>query len=153
MTAETTEGSESATGAEGTESPESPAKGAAPGPRALARRRRRATVARFWREYRRHRAGVFGLAALSLFVLVALSAPLTVGSDVESVTNAPGQPLESPSGRFLLGTDQFGRDLLGLLIWGSRVSLLVGLLAAALSVTIGALIGITADTSAAGTPR
>jgi peptide/nickel transport system permease protein len=117
---------------------------AAPGPRALARRRRRASVARFWREFRRHRAGVFGLAALLLFVLVALTAPLTVGSDVESVTDAPGRPLESPSGQFPLGTDQFGRSLLGLLVWGSRVSLLVGLLAAALSVTIGALIGITA---------
>ncbi|CAM5231857.1 ABC transporter permease OS=Streptomyces tendae OX=1932 GN=GUR47_38135 PE=3 SV=1 [Streptomyces tendae] len=133
MTAETTE---SASGP--------PVKSGAPGPRALARRRRRASVARFWREYRRHRAGVFGLAALVLFVLVALTAPLTVGSDVDSVTDAAGQPLESPSGRFPLGTDQFGRNLLGLLIWGSRVSLLVGLLAAALSVLIGALIGITA---------
>lgn len=87
---------------------------------------------------------MFGLATLVLFVLVALTAPLTVGSDVDSVTDAPGQPLESPSGRFPLGTDQFGRSLLGLLIWGSRVSLLVGLLAAVLSVLIGALIGITA---------
>ncbi|MFD5056720.1 ABC transporter permease [Streptomyces tendae] len=137
MTAETTDTTESASG-----SP--PVKSGGPGPRALARRRRRASVARFWREYRKHRAGVFGLAALVLFVLVALTAPLTVGSDVDSVTDAPGQPLESPSGRFPLGTDQFGRNLLGLLIWGSRVSLLVGLLAAVLSVLIGALIGITA---------
>ncbi|MFJ3339105.1 ABC transporter permease [Streptomyces sp. NPDC086766] len=116
----------------------------APGPRALARQRRLASAARFWREYRTHRAGVFGLAALVLFALVALTAPWTVGSDVQSVTDAPGRPLESPSARFPLGTDQFGRGLLGLVIWGSRVSLLVGLLAAVLSVAIGALIGITA---------
>ncbi|WP_217250887.1 ABC transporter permease [Streptomyces sp. AC602_WCS936] len=139
MTAEKAETSGTAETAETAGASETP-----PGSRALAWRRRRASLARFWREYRRHRAGVFGLVALSLFVLVALTAPLTVGSDVESVTNAPGQPLESPSGQFPLGTDQFGRSLLGLLVWGSRVSLLVGLLAAALSVTIGALIGITA---------
>ncbi|WP_420783430.1 ABC transporter permease [Streptomyces sp. LPB2020-019-1HS] len=119
-------------------------KGAARGPRALAWQRRRASVARFWAEYRGHRAGVVGLVALVLFALVALTAPWTVGSDVASVTDAPGRPLEGPSGRFPLGTDQFGRNLLGLVIWGSRVSLLVGLLAAVLSVAIGAVIGITA---------
>ncbi|WP_405930826.1 ABC transporter permease [Streptomyces sp. NBC_00827] len=113
-------------------------------PRTLARQRRRASAARFWKQYRTHRAGVLGLAALGLFALVALTAPLTVGSDVQSVTNAPGGPMESPSAEFPLGTDQFGRDLLGLLVWGARVSLLVGLLAAVLSVAIGALIGITA---------
>ncbi|MFH9982176.1 ABC transporter permease [Streptomyces sp. NPDC017179] len=115
-----------------------------PGPRALARQRRRASVVRFWRQYRTHRAGLVGLAALVLCALVALTAPLTVGADVQSVTDAPGRPLESPSAHFPLGTDQFGRNLLGLLIWGSRVSLLVGLLAAVLSVAIGAVIGITA---------
>ncbi|MEV0226200.1 ABC transporter permease [Streptomyces sp. NPDC050704] len=114
------------------------------GPRTLAWQRRRHSVARFWQRYREHRAGLFGLAALTLFALIALTAPLTVGSDAQSVTNAPGQPMESPSAEFPLGTDQFGRSLLGLVVWGSRVSLLVGLLAAFLSVAIGALIGITA---------
>ncbi|WP_221360050.1 ABC transporter permease [Streptomyces beigongshangae] len=114
------------------------------GRRALARQRRRASAVRFWTRYRTHRSGLLGLAALALFTLVALTAPLTVGSDVQSVTNAPGQPMESPSAEFPLGTDQFGRSLLGLVVWGSRVSLLVGLLAAVLSVAIGALIGITA---------
>ncbi|PIB07276.1 MULTISPECIES: ABC transporter permease [Streptomyces] len=113
-------------------------------PRTLAWQRRRHSAARFWKQYRSHRAGVFGLTALGLFALVALAAPLIVGSDVQSVTNAPGRPMESPSAEFPLGTDQFGRNLLGLLVWGARVSLLVGLLAAVLSVAIGALIGITA---------
>ncbi len=113
-------------------------------PRALAWQRRRHSAARFWKQYRTHHAGVFGLAALGLCALIALTAPLTVGSDVQSVTDAPGGPMESPSTEFPLGTDQFGRNLLGLVVWGARVSLLVGLLAAVLSVAIGALIGITA---------
>ena len=126
--------------------PDQVPKGRAPkaGPRALAWQRRRHSAARFWKRYRTHRAGVLGLAALGFFALIALTAPLTVGSDVQSVTDAPGRPMESPSAEFPLGTDQFGRSLLGLLVWGSRVSLLVGLLAAVLSVAIGALIGITA---------
>jgi len=110
----------------------------------LAWQRRRLSAVRFWNTYRTHRSGLLGLAVLAAFALVALTAPLTVGADVTGVTDAPGRPLESPSGEFWLGTDRYGRDLLGLLIWGSRVSLLVGLLAAFLSVAIGAVVGITA---------
>jgi peptide/nickel transport system permease protein len=126
--------------APGTGAPES----AAAGPRALAWQRRRLSAIRFWRQYRTHRAGLVGLAALALFALVALTAPVTVGSDVAAVTDAPGSPLEAPSGEFPLGTDRFRRNLLGLVVWGSRVSLLVGLLAAVLSVVIGAVVEITA---------
>ncbi|MFI6473727.1 ABC transporter permease [Streptomyces sp. NPDC050516] len=110
----------------------------------LAWARRRDSLARFWRSYRTHRAGLYGLAGLAVIALIALTAPLTVGEDVQSVTSAPGTALESPSGQFPLGTDQFGRSLLGLLIWGARISLAVGLLAAALSVAIGTLVGILA---------
>ncbi|MEU0660614.1 ABC transporter permease [Streptomyces lavendulocolor] len=106
--------------------------------------RRRASVARFWRRYRRRKAGLYGLGALVLIALAALAAPLLVGGDVQSVTHAPGTALEPPSREFPLGTDQFGRSLSGLLLWGARVSLAVGLLAAALSVAIGTLIGVLA---------
>jgi peptide/nickel transport system permease protein len=85
-----------------------------------------------------------GLGQLVLLARVALTAPWTVGADVQSVTGAPGKPMEGPSGEFPFGTDQFGRDLFGLVLWGSRISLVVGLLAAVLSVAIGALVGITA---------
>ncbi|WP_046504580.1 ABC transporter permease [Streptomyces odonnellii] len=117
---------------------------AVPSAASIVRARRRASLIRFWRQYRTHRAGLFGLAGLALVALTALAAPLLVGGDVQSVTRAPGKALEAPSGQFLLGTDQFGRPLLGLLIWGARISLTVGLLAAALSVAIGTLVGVMA---------
>jgi len=125
----------------GPSAPPAPAEASAS---SLAWARRRASTARFWRQYRTHRAGLFGLAGLVLITLIALCAPLLVGSDVQSVTRASGSALESPSGEFPLGTDQFGRSLLGLLIWGSRISLTVGVFAAALSVAIGTLVGIVA---------
>lgn len=114
------------------------------GPRALTWARRRRALAAFWRSYRAHRSGVVGLVLLVLIGVLALAAPLVVGADSRSVTEAPGKPLESPSGSFPLGTDQFGRNLVALLVWGARVSLAVGLLAAFLSVAIGTLVGVTA---------
>ncbi|MGW1463951.1 ABC transporter permease [Streptomyces sp. NPDC002308] len=113
-------------------------------PRSLAWTRRRRAAARFWAQYRTHRAGVVGLAVLVVIAVLALAAPLLVGTDSKSVTEAPGGPMESPSAAFPLGTDQFGRSLLALLLWGARVSLTVGLLAAFLSVAIGTLVGVTA---------
>ncbi|MFE6763805.1 ABC transporter permease [Streptomyces sp. NPDC057689] len=112
--------------------------------RSLARARRLQSVARFWREYRTHKGGMWGLAGLVLIALIALAAPQLVGADSESVTEAPGGPLESPTGEFPLGTDQFGRSVLALLVWGARVSLTVGLLAAFLCVAIGTVVGIVA---------
>ncbi|MGQ4488057.1 ABC transporter permease [Streptomyces sp. SAS_281] len=112
--------------------------------RALARARKRQSAARFWREYRTHKGGLWGLGGLVLIALVALAAPQLVGADSESVTEASGGALESPSGEFPLGTDQFGRSVLALLVWGARVSLTVGLLAAFLCVAIGTIVGIVA---------
>ncbi|MGC4945309.1 ABC transporter permease [Streptomyces sp. DT224] len=112
--------------------------------RALARARKRQSAARFWREYRRHKGGMWGLAGLVVIALIALAAPQLVGADSESVTEASGGALESPSGAYPLGTDQFGRSVLALLVWGARVSLTVGLLAAFLCVAIGTIVGIVA---------
>ncbi|NEC10286.1 ABC transporter permease [Streptomyces sp. SID7909] len=112
--------------------------------RSLARARKRQSAARFWREYRTHKGGMWGLAGLILIALIALAAPQLVGADSQSVTEASGGALESPSGEFPLGTDQFGRSVLALLVWGARVSLTVGLLAAFLCVAIGTIVGIVA---------
>lgn len=111
-------------------------------PRRIAWARRRKALGTFWREFRKNRAGLFGLVVLALFVAVAVAAPLLVGTDDLSLTRSPGDPFEPPSGEFLLGTDRSGRSIIDLLIWGSRVSLTIGFLATFVSVGIGTLVGI-----------
>jgi peptide/nickel transport system permease protein len=83
-----------------------------------------------------------GLAILAFFVLVAILAPVLADADGLEFTTAPGTPLEPPSSEFWLGTDQHGRSVLTLLIWGSRVSLLVGLLATVISMVLGTVVGL-----------
>lgn len=111
-------------------------------PRQIVRKRRMASLRRTWRMFREHRSGVVGLAVLTFFILVALFAPLLASSDGLEVTKATGGVLESPSSQYWLGTDDSGRSVLTLLIWGSRISLFVGLLATVISMVIGTLIGL-----------
>ncbi len=107
------------------------------------RRRRRAQAWRTnWRLFRSHRAGLVGLGVLLLFVFIALVAPLIAPRETIEVTQATGDVLESPSGEFWLGTDDAGRSVLALCIWGARISLFVGLLATAISMLIGTVIGL-----------
>jgi len=110
--------------------------------RAVRRLRRRAALGRFWAEYRRQRAGIAGLVILVAFVLIALAAPLLLSPDELRVTEATGGVLEPPSPEFPLGTDESGRSVLALVVWGARVSLLVGISATLISMAIGTLVGI-----------
>ncbi|MFC9087532.1 ABC transporter permease [Nocardiopsis dassonvillei] len=121
-----------------------PPTAAPPSPRVLARRRRQEALRRFAREYARNRAGLVGLTALLAIGALALTAPLFVDQADLTVTGAPGTAYEEPSARFPLGTDNFGRSILDLVVWGSRVSLTVGFLATAVSVVLGTLVGVTA---------
>lgn len=113
-------------------------------PRQIAWHRRRAAIARTWREFAAQRAALTGLVLLGATVVVALLLPLISDQSGLDVTKATGQPLSPPTGDFWLGTDNFGRSVLLMTVWGSRISLLVGFSAALLSVVIGTLIGITA---------
>jgi peptide/nickel transport system permease protein len=110
--------------------------------RALARRRRREAWRRGWRTYRGHRAGLIGLVVLTAFILLAVLAPLIAPAEGLEVTKATGGVLEPPSGEFWLGTDDKGRSVLTLLIWGARISLFVGLAATVISMVIGTLLGL-----------
>ncbi len=110
----------------------------------IARARRRESAARVWAEFRRHRSGLAGLAILTFFIAVALFAPLLADESGLDVTQATGEPLSPPSLDYPLGTDESGRSVLTLLIWGARVSLFVGLLATVISMVIGTLVGVAA---------
>jgi oligopeptide transport system permease protein len=113
-----------------------------------------------WQRLMRNRAAVIGLIVIVLFAFVALFAPLI----------APHNPLQLNSGKdflppafikhtntgkvgsteFLLGTDTLGRDLLSRVIYGARVSMIVGLTPVFIILVIGTIIGLI---SGYGRPR
>jgi len=93
----------------------------------------------FWALYRQSRIGMFGLILVLAFIAVALAAPWVAPYDPRALV---GKPFERPGEDHRLGTDQVGRDIYSQLIWGSRISLMVGLFASAFSVAIGTAIGL-----------
>lgn len=93
----------------------------------------------FWRLYRRSRLGVIGLIIVLSFVIVAVAAPWIAPFDPFYFA---GEPLMKPSSTFLFGTDQVGRDIFSRVIYGTRVSLLIGLIASAMTIGLGSAIGL-----------
>ncbi|PYN25244.1 MAG: hypothetical protein DMD99_09040 [Candidatus Rokuibacteriota bacterium] len=101
--------------------------------------------ARRWKVLRRAaraRLAPFGGAVMLLAILVALAAPLLAPYD--PLAQNLGNTLARPGRAHLLGTDNVGRDVLSRVIWGTRVSLVAGLVSVALAVVAGTLLGILA---------
>jgi peptide/nickel transport system permease protein len=105
-----------------------------------------------WRRLRRDRTAMIGAALVVLLTLAAVFAPLLSPHDpadqFRDGLTPGGQPIPSTllhgSMRFPLGTDSNGRDLLSRILFGARVSLVVGVLANLLAVTLGTIIGSVA---------
>jgi peptide/nickel transport system permease protein len=105
-----------------------------------------------WRRLRRDRTAMFGVLLVAVIVLAAVFAPFLAPHDpaeqFRDGLTPDGQPIPSTllngSGRFPLGTDANGRDLLSRMLYGARVSLLVGVLANMLAVALGVIIGSVA---------
>ncbi len=95
-----------------------------------------------WRRLKKNKPAMFGLAVLSVFILLALAAPWITPYSYS------GQNLElgasPPSTGHWLGSDLFGRDMLTRILYGSRVSLAVGFIATAVALVIGVAWGATA---------
>lgn len=92
-----------------------------------------------------HRMGRIGVAILTFFVALAIIAPLLPlpGPD-QSFFDSQGFIAHDlpPSSQHLFGTDQNGRDIFTRVIWGSRVSLLVGFMASIIAGVLGTLVGL-----------
>lgn len=112
--------------------------------------RDRSPVLDTWVRYAHSRIAAVALLGLLSIVLMALLAPVLAPNDPlqqfrREGLGLQGQPLP-PSARFLLGTDTRGRDVLSRIMWGARVSLLIGFAASFISVGLAMAVGGIAGT-------
>lgn len=105
----------------------------------------RGRMARLSRFVRRHPNIAVGVTILASIVACSLLAPLIAPYDPDAIN--PSGRLKPPSAENWFGTDAFGRDVLSRVIWGGRISLVVGLTVAFFAVGIGLVIGLIAGFS------
>jgi peptide/nickel transport system permease protein len=111
-----------------------------------ARRQRWKARSRYWKDsfllWRRNRLMVVGTAIIVFLLLVAVFAPLLATHDpYEQILTDRLQPPSSPH---YFGTDSLGRDIYSRVIYGSRVTLIIAILVAAISAPLGLVIGVLA---------
>jgi len=97
------------------------------------------SIRNFASVYKSSKSGLLGLVILLFFVFMAIFAPFLAPYDPYKRVD---RPLKPPSDKYLLGTNDIGQDIFSELIYGTRVSLLIGFAAAFFSVTIGTLVGV-----------
>lgn len=96
-----------------------------------------------WRRFRRHKMALLGVAILILLFAYSFGGALFVPESYANHTDTSLR-LQAPSAAHPFGTDTVGRDILARTIYGGQISLLIGLTAMLVEVTLGILIGSTA---------
>ncbi|MCP3031601.1 ABC transporter permease [Halobacillus sp. A1] len=95
-----------------------------------------------WYQLKKNKIAMSGLFMTIILIILAITAPWIAPYDPYEM--APDARFAEPSLAHFLGTDQFGRDILSRIIYGSRISLQVGIISVGLSFVLGTLIGVVA---------
>jgi len=95
-----------------------------------------------WQRFRRNRLALAGLVVVALLVVAAVGAPWLAPADPAKQSLI--EKRARPGNKFLLGADEFGRDILSRVLFGSRVALVVGLLSVAIALGLGLVLGCLA---------
>lgn len=94
--------------------------------------------------YQKNKLAMVGLVMLILLIFMALTADLFFDYNLDVIGQNMSQRLQPPSAEHWLGTDQYGRDMMARIVFGSRISLVVGLVTIAIGLSFGAVIGAVA---------
>jgi peptide/nickel transport system permease protein len=93
----------------------------------------------FWKRFKQNKPSVVGLIIIIFFALIALLAPkISPYPPFKINFNMKFLP---PNSEYLMGTDNFGRDILSRIFWGARVSLFIGFVSTGISVLVGVVLG------------
>ncbi|WP_207640778.1 ABC transporter permease [Clostridium hydrogeniformans] len=110
----------------------------------MASNKKRSQWAEVWRRLKRNKPAMIGLAILTILILLAVFAGFIADYDTVVIKQNLPERLQGPSGKHILGTDEFGRDIFARLIHGARVSLRVGIIAVGIAIAIGGTLGAIA---------
>lgn len=100
--------------------------------------------AEIWRNLKRNKGAMVSMAVLAVIIIVAFGSTIFIDYETQVVQQNIQERLMEPCAEHLLGTDQYGRDILIRILYGARYSLSIGIVAVAISLVIGGIWGIIA---------
>ncbi len=106
--------------------------------------KKRSTMALAWRQLRRNKGALIGLALLIIIIIGALLAPVIYDYDTDVIGMNVRERMQWPSSRHICGTDELGRDIFARIVYGARYSLAVGVVAVMIALVVGVILGSAA---------
>jgi peptide/nickel transport system permease protein len=106
--------------------------------------KKRSQMKSIWFRYKKNKLAMFGLILFITMTLVAIFANFIVDYEQVAIKQNISNKFQVPGKDHIFGTDQYGRDIFARIIYGSRISLFVGLVTVAIALTVGTIIGSVA---------
>ncbi|MEG1971878.1 MAG: ABC transporter permease [Oscillospiraceae bacterium] len=103
--------------------------------------KKRSQIAEVWNRLKKNKMAIIGMVIMILIVIMAMGADFIVNYEKDVIKQDIPHMLEGPSAQHIFGTDELGRDIFARVIYGSRVSLEVGVLSVIISLSIGGTLG------------
>ena len=97
-----------------------------------------------WKRLCRNKTAVLGLVIVALLTLMAILSPILIDYETQVIKTNYSEALQAPSANHWFGTDEMGRDILLRVMYGSTVSLSIGVVTVVVSLTVGLILGAAA---------
>lgn len=106
--------------------------------------KKRSQLSSIWYRYKKNKLAMIGLILLLALIVIAICAPLFADYEQDAIKQNMSERFQFPNKDHIFGTDQYGRDVFARVIYGSRISLSIGLATVLIALTIGVVIGSVA---------
>jgi peptide/nickel transport system permease protein len=106
--------------------------------------KKRSQLKTIWFQFKKNKLAMFGLLVFVILVGIAIFAGFFLDYETQVIGQSMKERLQPPSSKYWFGTDEYGRDVFARILWGTRISLFVGLFTVALAMTVGSIIGALA---------
>ncbi len=110
----------------------------------LLKTKKRSQSADVWKRLKRSKTAVLGIVLIAMFLSMALFAPVIADYEGEALKLNVKERLQGPSADHIFGTDEFGRDIFARVVYGTRISLFVGIISVSIALSIGGFLGAIA---------
>ncbi len=110
----------------------------------LLKTKKRSQMSDVWRRLRKSNTAIMGLVLIAIFLCLAIFAPFIADYEDDALKMNVRERLQSPGLGHWFGTDELGRDIFARIVYGTRISLFVGIISVSIALTLGGTLGAIA---------